>query len=386
MNQAQTELGLLEWFHIGEYERVEATIKEMSRLPFKRLRTGISWADYHQPEGRKWIDWLIPRLTSEFELLPCFIYTPPSLGIVPKTSSPLRNPKDFADFLDDIIGRHGTHFENVELWNEPNNLSEYDFTLDHDWEKFCEMMGAAAFWMKKLGKKTVLGGMSPVDPNWLRLMYSRGLMEYIDVIGIHHFPGVFDTRSENWPSTVKKVKDIVEENQAAQKIWITETGYPTVHHREFEQLSHFMECLDAPVERVYWYGLKDLHEKHPTVDGFHLDEREYAFGMIGKDEKPKLLYHELTREPIPTWTARYKRWTRHMPPDGQALDKPYALLVGDFCEEQFGLAENLLQEKIPVALYDLPADQNAIDRLEMLINHFGTGVRLFLADIRNRCC
>jgi len=73
-----------------------------------------------------------------------------------------------------------------------------------------------------------------------------------------------------------------------------------------------------------------------------------------------------------------------MPPDGQALDKPYALLVGGFCEEQFGLAENLLQEKIPVALYDLPADQNAIDRLEMLINHFGTGVRLFLADIRNR--
>ncbi|MFP4471498.1 MAG: hypothetical protein ACLFPE_12480, partial [Bacteroidales bacterium] len=88
------EMGILEWFHINDYEHVEKAIKGMKELGVKHLRTGVSWADFHTETGAAWYDWLMPRLAEHFEVLPCFLYTPPSIGLEPKTSAPPRNPKD----------------------------------------------------------------------------------------------------------------------------------------------------------------------------------------------------------------------------------------------------------------------------------------------------
>ncbi len=81
----------------------------------------------------------MPRLARKVELLPCFTYTPPSLGVAAKSSAPPRDPKAYADFLDIMITAHGRHFEWLELWNEPNNLSHWDFELDPNWACFAEM-------------------------------------------------------------------------------------------------------------------------------------------------------------------------------------------------------------------------------------------------------
>ncbi len=126
-------------------------------------------------------------------MLPCFTYTPPSLGIEAKASSPPRDAKAYADFLDVIVGRHGRGFEWVELWNEPNNLNNWDWQLDFEWHVFSAMVGGAAYWMRSLGKKTVLGGTCPTDPHWLHLMCQRGVMAYVDAIGVHGFPGTWDS-------------------------------------------------------------------------------------------------------------------------------------------------------------------------------------------------
>ena len=40
--------------------------------------------------------------------------------------------------------------EAVMLWNEPNNLSHWDFTIDKDWKIFAEMSIAAAQAIRKL--------------------------------------------------------------------------------------------------------------------------------------------------------------------------------------------------------------------------------------------
>jgi CDP-paratose 2-epimerase len=122
-------LGAVEWFCPGEHERVEQVIEALRRAGIERLRTGVSWADYHTRAGHPWYDWLLPRLARELELLPCFTYTPPSLGLVAKSSAPPREPKAYADFLDVMITAHGRHFEWVELWNEPNNLNDWDWRL-----------------------------------------------------------------------------------------------------------------------------------------------------------------------------------------------------------------------------------------------------------------
>src|SRR3546814_922077 len=132
-------LGAVEWFRPGEHDRVEDVLAGLARSGLTSLRTGVSWADCHTPEGAEWCDWLIPRLARDVELLPCFTYTPPSLGVVAKSSAPPRVPKAYADFLDVITTRHGRHFEWVELWNEraEEHTSELQSLMRISYAVFC---------------------------------------------------------------------------------------------------------------------------------------------------------------------------------------------------------------------------------------------------------
>ena len=93
-------LGIVEWFRPGEYERVEAVLNDLRALKVRELRTGICWADWYSSEGDGWYAWLLPRLAQDVNILPCFMYTPAPLGIVPKLSSPPQTPKAYADFID----------------------------------------------------------------------------------------------------------------------------------------------------------------------------------------------------------------------------------------------------------------------------------------------
>src|SRR5690606_3921425 len=124
-------------------------------------------------------------------VLPCVSCTPPSLGIEPASASPPRDPKAYADFLDRLITRLGVHFDAIELWNEPNNLLDWDWRIDPDWQIYSAMIGKAAHWMQRRGKITVLGGMCPTDLNWLRLIGQRGVLQWIDVVALHAFPGTW---------------------------------------------------------------------------------------------------------------------------------------------------------------------------------------------------
>lgn len=283
-------IGILEWFRPGEYERVEQLLDDLETLGITNLRTGVSWADWHTSAGQEWYAWLLPRIARSVNLLPCFHYTPPSLGVQPKTSAPPRQPKAFADFLEQMIVTFGDCFEWVELWNEPNNLSDWDWRLDPQWQIFCEMVGGAAYWVKQRGKKTVLAGMVPVDLNWLRLIGEGGVLAYIDAIGIHGFPGTWEFDWEDWAVQVSQVRSKLAQYQSQAQVWITETGFSTWRGDEYAQIKAFMAAISAPVERVYWYSGHDLDPQVPTQDGLFSDVRHYHMGIKRTDGTPKLLY------------------------------------------------------------------------------------------------
>ncbi len=377
-NEDNTKLGILEWFHIGEYERVETTLQHLKKLNIRHLRTGISWADYYCAQGAEWYAWLLPYLAKDLELLPCFLYTPPSIGILPKTSSPPNNAQAYADFLDEFVNLYGKHFECVELWNEPNNRSEYDYTLDKQWEIFSEMIGKAAFWMKQLDKKTVLGGMSPVDPNWLQLMYDRKVMNYIDAVGIHQFPFVFDEHWHGWQQLINQVQQVIQTNNGKQKIWITETGFSTWQHDERMQLAVYQEAIQAPVERVYWYGLHDLDPKHPTVDGFHTDEREYAFGLIKTTGAKKLLYRLLEEAPGIDLSEYF--WITQPP---KLTPQNYVVVFGGAGFIGTNVVKQLLDAGEKVLIVDNLSRHGVEQNLKWLNAHYPKNLTVLIADIRN---
>ena len=80
--------------------------------------------------------------------------------------------------------------EAVMLWNEPNNLSHWDFHLDPDWRKFADMILLTVPAIRKVNPelKIVLGGISPIDPKFMELMGSYGVLDAIDIVAVHGFP------------------------------------------------------------------------------------------------------------------------------------------------------------------------------------------------------
>jgi|LSQX01.1.fsa_nt_gb CDP-paratose 2-epimerase len=377
---ASPELGVLEWFRMHERERVEQVLADLRTLGITRLRTGISWADWHRPDGREWLDWLIPRLTSEVELLPCLTFTPPSLGISPRTASPPRDPHSFGEWVGQILEIYGQHLEMVELWNEPNNFSDWDWTLDPDWLIFDEMIRFAAWVAHEHGAKTALAGTSPPDANWLRMMAEREMLASIDVVGIHGFPGTWEFRWEGWETYVGQVREVLDEFAPGRPIWITEVGFSTWRHDELRQLQTLADAMDAPVERVYWYAAEDLNPEEAASDGFHSDEREYHFGMKRHDGAPKQLFRVLAEggvEGVRDLLRLCREGRRCRRADERVLITGGCGFIGT------NLADRFLSEGTPVTVYDNLSRPGVADNLAWLQEQHGDLLHVEVADVRD---
>src|SRR5436305_7765759 len=124
------ELGVVQYLHMGDYAAAERTLHALDALRIGHLRTAISWRDWVRPGGEEWYEWLLPKLIARATVLPCFLYTPPALGIEPKSSSPPRDPSAYGEFVEMVLERYAGRFPYVELWNEPNNYIEWDWTID----------------------------------------------------------------------------------------------------------------------------------------------------------------------------------------------------------------------------------------------------------------
>jgi CDP-paratose 2-epimerase len=282
-------IGLVESFHLGDRAYVEGVLQDLGALGVTDLRTLISWADWQKAEGQAWYQWLLPRLARQVNVVPCVLYTPVSQAAAPRVCAPPWDPKSYGDFIDVLITRLGDCFEWIELWNEPDRLCEWDRTLDPHWEKFCAMIGGAAYWAQRRGKRTLLAGLRVYDPNWLELMFRRGVMQYIDAVGVHGFQGGGDALWPSWRALVHSVQQILDQHCSGAEIWISAAGYSTWRHDEYEQLRAFTSAAAAPVDRLYWHAARDLDPEFSTRDGFHADDRDYHFGVSRSDGAPKLL-------------------------------------------------------------------------------------------------
>lgn len=380
----RSSIGVVEWLRPGDYELVETLLAEMKRMGITHLRTGVSWAEYHTPHGRDWYAWLLPRLAREVEVLPCVTYTPPSIGEVEKTSSPPRDLKAYADFLDVLVTDHGDCFEWVELWNEPNNLNDWDWRLDPSWRKFAKMVIMASYWMKERGKKTVLGGMCPTDPNWIQLMREYGALGAIDAISLHGFPGTWTHDGATWARQVEDVRAVLEDFERPLEVWITEAGYSTWRHDETTQTEVFLDLLKAPVDRAYWYAWSDLHKDIASQEGYHVDERHYHFGLRTPEGRPKLLFRLLEAGGVEA-VERVDAHCCHRPaaPAVNRGVRP-TLITGGAGFLGSNLANRLAAEGRHVLVYDNISRAGVEDNLAWLIDGHPDHIEPVPGDIRDR--
>ena len=63
-------IGIVENFHIGNYDHVEGVLRDLRALNVTDLRTIVSWADWETAEGEAWYRWLLPRLARRANVIP----------------------------------------------------------------------------------------------------------------------------------------------------------------------------------------------------------------------------------------------------------------------------------------------------------------------------
>ncbi|MBC7137896.1 MAG: NAD-dependent epimerase/dehydratase family protein [Defluviimonas sp.] len=381
MTGAAQQFGVVEWFRPGEHDRVEQVLAELGAAGASHLRTHLSWAEYLAPGGEDWFDWLLPRLGQAIELLPCVHYTPPSLSRDGRSSGAPRDLKSYADFIDHVLTRHGRHFSHVELWNEPNNLLDWNWREDRDFSLFCEMVGGAAYWVRQRGWKAVLGGPCPFDPWWLHLMGTRGVLAEVAAVGFHGFPGTWDSEEgswRGWDMHLGEMREVLDRHNPGAQIWITETGYSTWRNDQMEQARRFLNALNAPADRMYWYGWRDLAEDVAVQEGLWFDPRHYHMGAVDRTGQPKLLARLLTAGGVP----RVAEITRLAAPHLAGGARPVAITGGSgFIGTN--LAHALLRDGQEVMVIDNLSRPGVEENLAWLTAEHGARLHPVPLDIRD---
>jgi beta-xylosidase len=183
--------------------------------------------------------------------------------------------------------------DSVMFWNEPNNLSHWDFELDADWRIFAPMVrGAAAAVRAENPRLTrVLGGMSPIDPGFLSNMQAKGVLDDLDVVAVHGFPLDWNHWTiHEWPQKLEEVRAVT-----TKPIWVSEVGVSTFGAEEVQDfgLERTAELLIGRVDRIHWYSLYDLPRAWPATTRHREAEgssyyRHFYMGLLREDGSPKI--------------------------------------------------------------------------------------------------
>src|SRR6185437_10237199 len=194
--------------------------------------------------------------------------------------------------------------EAAMLWNEPNNLSHWDFELDSDWSHFAKLvkLASAAIRAERRGLYQVLGGISPIDPGFMTLMKGHGVLDSLDAVAVHGFPldwnhwSIYDS-----PGKLDEIQAVAD-----KPVWVSEVGVSSFGAEEVQEfgLAKTAELLRGKVDRLHWYSLYDLPRAWPATTRHREAEgssyyRHFHMGLLREDGTPKAaaaLFPELTPE------------------------------------------------------------------------------------------
>jgi beta-xylosidase len=182
--------------------------------------------------------------------------------------------------------------EAAMIWNEPNNKSHWDPEIDPDWKLFSDMVIVAGQAIKAESSHLprVLGGISPIDPGFIRKLEGHGALDHLDVVAVHGFPLDWNLwQIHEWPAKIDEIRAVTD-----KPIWVSEVGISTFGAEEVQVwgLNRTAELLIGKVPRIHWYSLYDLPRawgattRHREAEGSSY-YRHFYMGLLREDGTPK---------------------------------------------------------------------------------------------------
>jgi beta-xylosidase len=183
------------------------------------------------------------------------------------------------------------------FWNEPNNLSHWNFELDPEWNIYAQMVNLAADAVQAENPqlRRVLGGISPIDAEFIRRMQRQCVLSRVNVVAVHGFPLDWNHWTiHEWPEKLREIQAVTD-----LPLWISEVGVSTFGADEVQQfgLKRSAELLIGKAERIHWYSLYDLPRAWPATTRHREAEgssyyRHFYMGLLREDGTPKPAFHD----------------------------------------------------------------------------------------------
>lgn len=183
--------------------------------------------------------------------------------------------------------------EAAMLWNEPNNMSHWDFEIDPEWNIYGDMVKCAANAIKAENPRLarVLGGISPIDANFVDRMKRMCVLSHVDVVAVHGFPLDWNHWTiHEWPERLEEIRAVTN-----LPLWVSEVGVSTFGAEEVQEfgLNKTAELLIGRVPKIHWYSLYDLPRTWPATTRHREAEgssyyRHFYMGLLREDGTPKL--------------------------------------------------------------------------------------------------
>jgi beta-xylosidase len=182
--------------------------------------------------------------------------------------------------------------EAIKLWNEPNNISHWDFEVDPGWRVYAELVKTASTAVRGENPRLtrVLGGISPIDPGFIRTLRDLGALDHLDVVAVHGFPLDWNHWTINeWPEKLREIHAVTH-----LPVWVTEVGVSTFGADEIQEfgLRRTAELLIGRAPRIHWYSLYDLPRAWPATTRHREAEgssyyRHFYLGLVREDGTAK---------------------------------------------------------------------------------------------------
>lgn len=190
--------------------------------------------------------------------------------------------------------------EAAMIWNEPNNKSHWDLEIDPGWRRFADLVEAAGEAIRRENPSLtrVLGGISPIDPSFVRLMESYGALDHVDVLAVHGFPLDWNLWAiDEWPTKLAEIEALT-----TKPVWVTEAGVSSFGAEEVQAwgLDRTADLLIGRTARIHWYSLYDLPRaweattRHKEAEGSSY-YRHFHMGLLTEDGRRKLALDRFAR-------------------------------------------------------------------------------------------
>jgi len=183
--------------------------------------------------------------------------------------------------------------EAMMIWNEPNNKSHWDPEIDPDWALFADMAIAACKAIREVNPSLprVLGGISPIDPNFIANLTGKGVLNHLEAVAVHGFPLDWNLwKLDEWPAKIDEIRAVTD-----LPIWVSEVGVSSFGAEEVQAwgLDRTAELLVGRAPRIHWYSLYDLPRAWPATTRHKEAEgsayyRHFHMGLLREDGTPKI--------------------------------------------------------------------------------------------------